>query len=222
MGARVASLLLGANPLRATQSSPIPRRRDAERERAAERPPQSSAPAIEQPALLTCQAPSPEQRTRARPRPPLPRLLIEGWERLPLPLLLNRVAPPRVSLIPAVCAADLDTGESRPIDTPHPLGSTAPRGRAGSRGLLPQPSRLSRVAIPCVGALPARSSGSGRRHPTRFAAHLDFLSLTSIPLHTSTIEGGQPKIIIFWDILHILDARGHNSTKATSTNQTWV
>ena len=28
-------------------------------------------------------------------------------------------------------------------------------------------------------------------------------------------EGGQPKIIIFLAILHILDARGHNSTKAT-------
>ena len=31
----------------------------------------------------------------------------------------------------------------------------------------------------------------------------------------SVTEGGQPKIIIFWAILHILDVRGHNSTKAT-------
>ena len=30
-----------------------------------------------------------------------------------------------------------------------------------------------------------------------------------------TTEGGQAKIILFWAILHILDARGHNSTKAT-------
>ena len=32
-------------------------------------------------------------------------------------------------------------------------------------------------------------------------------------LHTT--EGGQAKIIIFWVILHILDACDHNSTKAT-------
>ena len=33
---------------------------------------------------------------------------------------------------------------------------------------------------------------------------------------SSTLQrGDKRKVIIFWAILHILDARGHNSTKAT-------
>ena len=37
-----------------------------------------------------------------------------------------------------------------------------------------------------------------------------------------TTEGGQAKSKNCLAILYILDARGHDSTKATYTNQTWV
>ena len=53
------------------------------------------------------------------------------------------------------------------------------------------------------------------RHDHAITAILPHLKSATARLLSRATEGGQPKIIIFWAILHILDARGHNSTKAT-------
>ena len=78
--------------------------------------------------------------------------------------------PQAVSL--AARADDLATEESWRIDALTLRGRPLPEV-AGSRGLQPPPCRLGRVAVPRVGALAARGSGSGRRRPTRLAADLD-------------------------------------------------
>ena len=85
-----------------------------------------------------------------------------------------------------------------------PCGSV-PVGRSGSIGEF-----SSRRSGPGASGRRFRSPGRGcARKPTGRHVWPCFGS----QLHTT--EGGQPKIIIFGAVLHILDARGHNSTKAT-------
>ena len=152
-----------------------------ESERASERASAAAAPRGERsrPRHVAHMESWREVRSRNGARRPLE----ERWGLLPPPLLLSCVAPPRVGAhFPAAvtpggvvlqCVQQTWLPEKVDALTRHTLRGRPHPGVAGSRGLLSLPCRLSRVALPRVGALPARGSGPGRRRPTRLAADLD-------------------------------------------------
>ena len=79
--------------------------------------------------------------------------------------------------------------------------------------------RVPELQIGCMGF---RGFGLGPlglavREKPRGGTFCHDLGLSSTPQ-----RGDMRKVGLLLAILHILDARGHNSTKATQTNQTWV